>query len=107
MTDTNYVPTFTSSASALRTLRAGKRNPNWRYAADYLMERAAPDVLLLVEAATEIELEKIAPNATSKTKIRNKAWYAQPLTWLIIIASLACIAGVVYYLMQNFTLRFC
>lgn len=103
MNETSYTPTFTSSASALRTLRAGKRNPNWRYAADYLMERAAPDVKLLVEAATAIEIEKHQPKNTSR--ITKKAWYSNPLIWLLITASLATTAGLVIYILENFTLR--
>lgn len=103
MTDTSYTPTFTSSASALRTLRAGKRNPNWRYAADYLMERAAPDVKLLIEAATALELERYQPKgAVQQVK---KAWYTNPLTWLLITASLTTTAGLVIYILENFTLR--
>lgn len=51
----SYRPTFTSSGSALRVLRAGKHNPNWEAAAEYLLERAAPDVKLLIEAALQLE----------------------------------------------------
>jgi len=50
---------FQSSASALRALKVGKRNPNWVDAAEFLINKASPEVKLLLEAAQEIERQKI------------------------------------------------
>ncbi|HKM15402.1 MAG TPA: hypothetical protein VJY63_05705 [Marinospirillum sp.] len=109
----SYTPTFTSSGSALRTLRTGKRNPNWKAAAEFLMERAAPDVKLLVEAATQIEMEKEGLLRTDKKEIGaskksfsinlNLGW----VQWLIVAAGGASFVILIIWIIENLTLRVC
>lgn len=107
-----YTPTFTSSGSALRTLRTGKRNPNWKAAAEFLMERAAPDVKLLVEAATQIELEKeglrtdkreVATKKSSFNLNLNLSW----LQWLLAAAAGAGFIALLVWIIKNASLRVC
>lgn len=106
-----YTPTFTSSGSALRTLRTGKRNPNWKAAAEFLMERAAPDVKLLVEAATQIQMEnegllrtdKKELVATKKSFRVNLGW----LQWLLIAASGVGLVALLAWIVENASLRVC
>ncbi len=109
----NYTPTFTSSGSALRTLRTGKKNPNWKAAAEFLMERAAPDVKLLVEAATQIQLDKEGLLRTDKKDIAttkkgfsinlNLGW----VQWLIVLAGGAAFIVLIIWIIENTSLKIC
>lgn len=106
-----YTPTFTSSGSALRTLRTGKRNPNWKAAAEFLMERAAPDVKLLVEAATQIQIEKEGLLRTDKKEVASSkprlnldlGW----LQWLIIAGGGVGLVALLVWIVKNASLRVC
>lgn len=109
----SYTPTFTSSGSALRTLRTGKRNPNWKAAAEFLMERAAPDVKLLVEAATQIQMEKEGLLRTDKKDMGvAKKSFSLNLSlgwvqWLIVAAGGAGFVALMVWIIENSTLRVC
>jgi len=106
-----YKPTFTSSGSALRTLRVGKSNPNWQAAAEFLLERAAPDVKLLVEAAAEIERDKVelktekrqVPAKRKSKVIFNLSW----LQWIALGAGVLVLISLLVWIVQNATLRAC
>ncbi len=107
-----YTPTFTSSGSALRTLRTGKRNPNWKAAAEFLMERAAPDVKLLVEAATQIQLEKeglrtdkreVSSRKKSLKINLNLHW----LQWVLIAAAGTGFIALLVWIVKNASIRIC
>ncbi|GLR63091.1 hypothetical protein [Marinospirillum insulare] len=108
-----YTPTFTSSGSALRTLRTGKKNPNWKAAAEFLMERAAPDVKLLVEAATQIELEKEGLRTDKReVVIRKKRNFNLKLNfswmqWLLVAAAGAGFIALLVWIIKNATIRAC
>ncbi|SFC05555.1 hypothetical protein SAMN05660443_1350 [Marinospirillum celere] len=106
-----YKPTFTSSGSALRTLRVGKSNPNWQAAAEFLLERAAPDVRLLVEAAAEIERDKVelktekrqVPGKRKSKIIYNLSW----LQWVALGFGGVVLISLLVWIVQNATLRAC
>jgi len=107
-----YTPTFTSSGSALRTLRTGKRNPNWKAAAEFLMERAAPDVKLLIEAATQIELEKEGlktdkRDITKRNKSFNLNLNLSWLQWLFAAAASTGFIALLVWIVKNASLRVC
>lgn len=108
-----YTPTFTSSGSALRTLRTGKSNPNWQAAAEFLLERAAPDVKLLVEAATQIQMEKdglrtdkrevaVRPKSSLHLKM-DLSW----MQWLVVGAAGVGLVALLIWIFNNATLRVC
>lgn len=99
----SYTPTFTSSGSALRVLRAGKRNPNWEAAAEYLLERAAPDVKLLIEAALQLEqgsAQEVQPSSARKSAGR---WW--PFLLLALMGS--GLTAVLVWIVNNAVLRQC
>ena len=76
---------FQSSASALRALKVGKRNPNWVDAAEYLINKASPEVKLLLEAAREIERQKMRgelPGGSSEHKVTTSLF--SPAQWAIM-----------------------
>ncbi|WP_417599110.1 hypothetical protein [Oceanospirillum sp.] len=76
---------FQSSASALRALKVGKRNPNWVDAAEYLINKASPEVKLLLEAAREIERQKMRgelPGDSSEHKVTTSLF--SPAQWVIM-----------------------
>lgn len=106
-----YKPTFTSSGSALRTLRTGKKNPNWQAAAEFLLERAAPDVKLLVEAAAEIEKDKVElktekrpiPEKRTSKIIYNLSW----LQWVALGVGGVTLISLLVWIVQNASLRAC
>ncbi len=108
-----YTPTFTSSGSALRTLRTGKRNPNWKAAAEFLMERAAPDVKLLVEAAAQIQMEKEGLLRTDRKDVAtSKKGFSVNLNlgwvqWLIVLAGGAGFIALMVWIIENASLRVC
>lgn len=107
-----YKPTFTTSGSALRTLRTGKRNPNWKAAAEFLLERAAPDVILLVEAATQIQLEKEGLRTdkrelTTAKKSFNFNLSFSWLQWLLVAAAGAGFIALLVWIVKNATIRAC
>lgn len=80
---------FQSSASALRALKVGKRNPNWVDAAEYLIERASPEVKLLLEAAQDIERSKWSTDADVDKKVVSTMF--TPLQWtLMLLLGAAC-----------------
>lgn len=76
---------FQSSASALRALKVGKRNPNWVDAAEYLINKASPEVKLLLEAAQEIERQKMRgdlPQGTGEHNVTSSLF--SPAQWMIM-----------------------
>ncbi len=76
---------FQSSASALRALKVGKRNPNWVDAAEYLINKASPEVKLLLEAAREIERQKMRgelPGGSGEHKVTTSLF--SPAQWAIM-----------------------
>lgn len=107
----SYKPTFTSSGSALRTLRTGKSNPNWKAAAEYLLDKAAPDVKLLVEAATEIEKDKIELRTEKRQlPVKRKRKILYDLSWLQWVALGAgglVLISLLLWIIQNASLRAC
>lgn len=110
--ESGYTPTFTSSASALRTLRTGKRNPNWKAAAEFLMDRAAPDVKLLVEAATQIELDKEGLRTDKRQLTASKRSFSFKLNfnwlqWVLIAAGGVGFVLLLVWIVKNASLRIC
>lgn len=108
----SYTPTFTSSGSALRTLRTGKRNPNWKAAAEFLMERAAPDVKLLVEAAIQIQLEKEGLRTDkreipSSKKMINLNLNLNWIQWVLIAAAGTGFVALLIWIVKNASIRVC
>lgn len=95
-----YKPTFTSSDSALRVLRRGKSNPNWKAAADYLYERSKPEVKLLIEAQLQIKSGLYKQNAK---KSMNKKW----LAWLAFFLGSAFFIALVIWIINNAVVRQC
>lgn len=104
-----YTPTFTSSGSALRTLRTGKRNPNWKAAAEYLIERAAPDVRLLIEAATQIEMEKEGLRTDKReVVVRTATGFSWDwLKWVALGAAGLGLLALLIWILDNAALRAC
>lgn len=107
-----YTPTFTSSGSALRTLRTGKSNPNWQAAAEYLLERAAPDVRLLVEAATQIQMDKEHLRTDRREGVKTAGSLAfrmdlSGLQWLLLLAAGSGLVALLIWIAQNATFRVC
>lgn len=111
-----YKPSFSSAASALRTLRAGKRHPNWLDAAEYLLERAAPDVKLLIEAALDLETSKQgeARHALHPERpFKARPWYQKPagpfsiLQWCMMLVIGGIFTGLVIWIVNNAMIRQC
>lgn len=75
---------FQSSASALRALKVGKRNPNWVDAAEYLINKASPEVKLLLEAAKEIERQKMRGELPEDSGKRVASSLFSPAQWVIM-----------------------
>lgn len=111
-TASGYTPTFTSSGSALRTLRTGKSNPNWQAAAEFLLERAAPDVKLLVEAAAQIQMEKDGLRTDRRELVTRKKSFSLNLNlgwlqWLLIAVAGIGFIALLIWIVQNATIRAC
>lgn len=98
---------FQSSASAIRALKVGKRNPNWIDAAEFLINRASPEVKLLLEAAQEIERQKWQPNTqvSQETKVAHSLF--SPAQWGIMIGVGAIFTGLMIWIASQFGLQSC
>lgn len=95
-----YQPTFTSADSALRVLRRGKSNPNWKAAADYLYERSKPEVKLLIEAQLQI---KAGIYKKTNKKPSNKNW----LIWLAFFLGSGLFIALLIWIASNAVIRQC
>ena len=90
---------FQSSASALRALKVGKRNPNWVDAAEYLINKASPEVKLLLEAAKEIERQKLRgelPDSRQDKQVARSLF--SPAQWAIMITVGAVFTGLMVWI---------
>lgn len=96
---------FQSSASAIRALKVGKRNPNWIDAAEYLIERASPEVKLLLEATQEIERSKWQSDDPVEKK--TVATLFSPAQWLIMFLVGTAFTGLMIWIATQIGLRGC
>jgi len=74
---------YATVESSIRILRKGKQDPRWQAAAQFLIDRAAPDVKLLLEAAREFERQKLT--GPQKTHWKVIATYAAILVVAVVI----------------------
>lgn len=98
---------FQSSASAIRALKVGKRNPNWIDAAEFLINRASPEVKLLLEAAQEIERQKWQTTTTEQVSSKVVSSLFTPAQWAIMISVGALFTGLMIWIASQFGLQNC
>lgn len=97
-TPSSYTPSFPSTGSALRTLRKGKRNPNWRAAAEYLIEHASPEVELMLEVDRAMQQGRPI-TVTTEPKQRN--WKPWLLAGLAVVLCSSVTAYLVWLLTRS------
>jgi len=51
---------FQTTQAAIAVLRAGKKHPRWKEAAEFVIERATPEVKLLLAVGRQLERDAIA-----------------------------------------------
>lgn len=94
-------PLFHTSRHALAVLRRGKKDANWFAAAEYLIERASPEVELMLEVGRELE-RRDQKALKAKQKAPTKPW----LKWLLLgLAVMSVGAGLGWFLTQLFGIR--
>ena len=98
---------FQSSSSAIRALKGGKRNPNWIDAAEFLINRASPEVKLLLEAAQEIERQKWQTNTITNHETKVTSSLFTPAQWGIMIGVGAIFTGLMIWIASQFGLQSC
>lgn len=96
---------FQSSASAIRALKVGKRNPNWVDAAEYLIERASPEVKLLLEATQEIERSKWKTD--DPVEKRTVTTLFSPMQWFIMFLVGTAFTGFMIWVGTQFGIGGC
>lgn len=82
---------FTQVQSAIVTLRRGKSDPHWLEAAEFLIERAALDTKLLLEAQRVLDQEKLADTAKHSTGIVGR-WSR---THFMVLSSVFCLLALI------------
>lgn len=87
---------FATVESAIRILRKGKHDPRWQAAAQFLIDRAAPDVQLLLEAAQELERRKLATVPASPWR-----------KYMLAAASVALVVVITVVVVANLDLNTC
>jgi len=50
---------FQTTQAAIAVLRAGKKHPRWKEAAEFVIERATPEVKLLLAVGRQLERDAI------------------------------------------------
>jgi hypothetical protein len=75
-----------STNSAINVLKRGKNHPRWREAADFIMERASPEVILLIEAGRQIEREEQLKNQSERPPLIDGSSLLKYLSLIIVTA---------------------
>ena len=90
---------FFSTNAAISVLRAGKKHPRWREAAEYVIERASPEVRLLLDVGRQLERDELA-SAQPKTPLMSFS-LVQVYRYAGIVLLTAFISGLVGYLVSD------
>lgn len=75
---------FMSTNSAINVLKRRKNHPRWREAADFIMERASPEVILLIEAGRQIEREEQLKNQSERPPLIDGSSLLKYLSLIIV-----------------------
>lgn len=65
---------FISVDEAIRVLRNGRKDEQWFEAASFLIERASPEVTLMLEVGRELERKERADSGKDVTSHPYKVW---------------------------------
>ena len=87
---------FYSTNAAISVLRAGKRHPRWKEAAEYVIDRASPEVVLLLDVGRQLERDEMAVEERKNQK--SGISLAEVLRYGAIIITTALVSGCLGYL---------
>ncbi|WP_250654840.1 hypothetical protein [Alkalimarinus coralli] len=65
---------FISVDEAIRVLRKGRKDDQWFEAASFLIDRASPEVTLMLEVGRELERKERADNGKQLSRHPYKVW---------------------------------
>ena len=87
---------FHTSQAAINVLRAGKKHPRWKEAAEFVIDRATPEVKLLLAVGRQLERDAIAEANAEKA---SAPWPLQKiLKYAAIVMVTALVSGGAGYL---------
>jgi hypothetical protein len=90
---------FHTSQAAINVLKVGQKHPRWREAAEFVIERATPEVKLLLAVGRQLEREELQAQAASSEGF---SWSVKELLkYAAIILVSALISGVSGYLLAG------
>ncbi|MFD2229223.1 hypothetical protein [Alkalimarinus sediminis] len=82
---------FSSVNEAIRVLRIGTKNERWFEAASFLIDRASPEVKLMLEVGRELEKKERADGEKRSSTFPVKQW-------VIVLLGITVIAGSAGYI---------
>ncbi|GLQ29818.1 hypothetical protein [Litoribrevibacter albus] len=89
---------FHTSQAAINILKVGKKHPRWREAAEFIIERATPEVKLLLAVGRQLERDEI--QQTKEQRASSFSW--QPfLKYALIALVSAGVSGVSVYILVS------
>lgn len=90
---------FFSTNAAISVLRAGKKHPRWKEAAEYVIERASPEVQLLLTVGRQLERDEILAEQQEQT-LSSRDW-GPLLKFALIILVTALVSGGIGYVFSD------
>ncbi|MFC3149583.1 hypothetical protein ACFOEK_00930 [Litoribrevibacter euphylliae] len=84
-------------------MKVGKKHPRWQEAAEFILERATPEVKLLVSVGRQLEREEMLKERLENT---SSLPIQQIIKYVLIALLCASVSGVSGYILAN-AIKFC
>ncbi|ARU55283.1 hypothetical protein OLMES_1201 [Oleiphilus messinensis] len=81
-----------SVQEAIIILRRGRRDPRWTEAAEFLIERASPEVQLMLEVGRELERQAWQKQSSGRKGLL-AAWSGKWQFYALVFLALAAVSG--------------
>lgn len=94
---------FHTSQAAINVLKVGKKHPRWREAAEFVLERATPEVKLLVAVGRQLEREDMIEE---RSRVSSNLSFNSIIKYVLIALLCISISGVSGYILAN-AIKFC
>lgn len=89
---------FHTSQAAINILKVGKKHPRWREAAEFVIDRATPEVKLLLAVGRQLERDEM--QQAKLQKVSSFTWQAI-LKYSMIALISALVSGLSVYLLSG------
>lgn len=89
---------FQTTQAAIAVLRAGKKHPRWKEAAEFVIERATPEVKLLLAVGRQLERDAIAEKKALEEEEKSNL---KPLVYVAGGLGLLSVVGLAGYFLYG------